>query len=189
HSEVVVVTRDRERLFCKIAGSFAMTGLNILSADVFTRGDNLVIDTFRVCTDRYEAATNALDRKNFKKTIAQSFQDENFNLRDALQQKQEKIIAPVEDAEFPTRLTLDNETSREHTLLHIQTPDRIGLLYDITSCFADLNIVIAHSRITTEKGAALDTFYLTLPQIGKIVDPALQEKLLQALRGAIALQK
>src|SRR5213596_2613549 len=49
HSVVTFCTWERERLLAKIAGSFAVVPLNILSADVFSRGDNLVLAIFRVC--------------------------------------------------------------------------------------------------------------------------------------------
>ncbi len=35
-----------------------MAQLNILSADVFTRTDNLVLDIFRVCSTNFEAVTD-----------------------------------------------------------------------------------------------------------------------------------
>jgi [protein-PII] uridylyltransferase len=43
----------------------------------------------------------------------------------------------------------------------IQTPDRLGLLYQILRGFAELDVDIALSRIATEKGAAIDSFYVT----------------------------
>ena len=42
-------TWERERLLAKIAGSFSVVPINILSADVFPRGDNVVLSVFRVC--------------------------------------------------------------------------------------------------------------------------------------------
>src|SRR5206468_338756 len=43
HSVVTFCTWERERLLAKIAGSFSVVPLNILSADVFPRGDNVVL--------------------------------------------------------------------------------------------------------------------------------------------------
>ena len=45
-SAVIVVTWDRERLFARVTGSFAACGLTILKADIFTRADNIAIETF-----------------------------------------------------------------------------------------------------------------------------------------------
>ena len=69
HTEVLVVTWNRERLFSKIAGSFALAGLNILSANIFTRRDDVVVDTFRVCNERMEAVSHPVDREIFEKSL------------------------------------------------------------------------------------------------------------------------
>lgn len=185
HSEVVVVTWNRDRLFSKIAGAFAIAELNILSADIFTRKDDIVVDTFRVCTTRLEAVTNKVDRRTFETTLEVALQHDGYDFEKELAQKRRRQTGGLEGAEFPTRFHIDNEASEDYSLLNLQTPDRIGLLHDITSALADLGVGIYHSRITTEKGAALDSFYIAGADGGKITDKAEQEKILQTLRVAI----
>jgi [protein-PII] uridylyltransferase len=67
----------------------------------------------------------------------------------------------VADLEFPSRVSIDNHADPHFTLIEIQTPDRIGLLHDLLQCFSRSEIDIALSRISTESGAAIDTFYVT----------------------------
>src|SRR5262249_4536566 len=47
-ADLVVVTRDLPGLFSLIAGSLAAHGVNIISAQISTRGDGIAIDTFQV---------------------------------------------------------------------------------------------------------------------------------------------
>ena len=68
-----------------MAGSFSSAGLNILGADVFTRGDSLVLDIFRVCTPRHEAVTDAKEMAQVEKRLAQSLEAEEFDFQPYLE--------------------------------------------------------------------------------------------------------
>ena len=46
--------------------------------------------------------------------------------------------------------------------MDLQAPDRAGLLYLVADFFTENGIQVLSARVTTEKGAALDTFYLCL---------------------------
>jgi [protein-PII] uridylyltransferase len=58
-SELVVATGDVPGLFSLIAGTLAAQGINILSAQIHTRADGIVIDTFQVNDPFGEAVTEA----------------------------------------------------------------------------------------------------------------------------------
>src|SRR5207302_554643 len=70
---------ERERLLAKIAGSFAVVALNILSADVFSRGDNLVLAIFRVCDTNARPVTNPRDFELVEQTLRRALEDETFD--------------------------------------------------------------------------------------------------------------
>ena len=75
-----------------------------------------------------------------------------------------------------------------YTLVDIVTPDRLGLLYSLLRGFGSLEIQISLSRITTEKGAAIDSFYVTDTEGHKLkgsdVLVNLQQTLWRASQGA-----
>jgi [protein-PII] uridylyltransferase len=79
----------------------------------------------------------------------------------------------------------DNESSPDHTLMHLRAPDYLGLLYDVAATLAAHRIAINTARITTEKGAALDTFYLTTADGKKIEDRARLRRLQKAVIAAL----
>jgi [protein-PII] uridylyltransferase len=178
HSLVTVVTWDRERCFARITGAFAASGLSILSADINTRDDNIVIDTFRVATDRLEAIVDPRDKKTFETNLNLAFGRTDYEFT-TLSPSANKPLPGFEDAEFPTRIYFDHKSSRDYTLLDIQMPDQVGLLYRVACCLADNKIDIGFARITTEKGAALDTFYITDADGNKIMDDETIRKITQ----------
>ncbi|MFM7374840.1 MAG: ACT domain-containing protein, partial [Chthoniobacterales bacterium] len=65
-----------------------------------------------------------------------------------------------QEAEIPTRIFVDNRGHPSFTIVDIQTPDRIGLLYELFGALADLGLSLELARITTEREVALDTFYV-----------------------------
>ena len=186
HSVVTFCTWERERLLAKIAGSFAVVPLNILSADVFSRGDNLVLAVFRVCDTNARPVTNPRDFELVEQTLRRALQDETFDFLPGIEKAklQTRRLAP--GIEFPTRIAIDNKTHPTYTLIEIQAPDRIGLLYDVLSCLDRENILIPLSRINTQAGAAIDTLYVVDGSAhGKITDSHRIRTIQQHLKSAI----
>ena len=87
---------------------------------------------------------------------------EDFYFQPLLQKaKRKQAFNLSQELDFPTRIAIDNDTHPVYTLVDIQTPDRLGLLYHLLRGFSEIDVNIALSRIATEKGAALDSFYIT----------------------------
>jgi [protein-PII] uridylyltransferase len=189
HTIASFCTWDVQQLLAKIAGSLAVVPLNILSADIYTRGDNLVLDVFRVCDMQNRAVTDPRDHALVEMTLRHALESNDFDFGPLLERALQKIPKRLgRELDFPTRVAVDNKAHRTYTLVQIQTPDRVGLLYDLLAAMGRLSISIALSRIITEKGAAIDTFYVADEATrGKITDSAqiaaLQTALQQAATG------
>ena len=84
-----------------------------------------------------------------------------------------------------TQIRFDNEASDTRTLIEIETEDRLGLLYAISETFAELQLDISAARIVTERGAAIDNFYVCELDGAKINLPARQTEIEKKLREAI----
>ena len=160
HTVMTFCTWERERLLAKVAGSFSVLPLNILSADIFPRGDNVVLGVFRVCDMNARPATDPRDFTLVEQTLRRALEDESFHFLPLIEKakRQSRRLAPA--IEFPTRIAIDNRTHPSYTLIEIQAPDRIGLLYDVVNCLDRENILIPLSRINTQAGAAIDTLYV-----------------------------
>src|SRR5438105_933096 len=186
HSVVTFCTWERERLLAESPRQFAVVPLNILSADVFSRGDNLVLAIFRVCDTNARPVTNPRDFELVEQTLRRALEDETFDFLPGIEKakRQTRRLAP--GIEFPTRIAIDNKTHPTYTLIEIQAPDRIGLLYDVLSCLDRENILIPLSRINTQAGAAIDTLYgLDGSTHAKITDPNRIQLIQKHLKNAI----
>jgi [protein-PII] uridylyltransferase len=95
-------------------------------------------------------------------TLRKALESEGFVLSPLLEQARKKgRRSPVADMEFPSHVSIDNQADPYFTLIEVQAPDRVGLLHDLLQCFSRNEIDIALARISTESGAAIDTFYVT----------------------------
>jgi [protein-PII] uridylyltransferase len=190
HSTVSLCTWDGQQLLAKIAGSFAVVPLNILSADIYTRGDNVVLDIFRVCDLQSRAVTNQEDIALVESTLERALADQRFDFAPLLEVARRQVMRKAGPKfELPTKIIADNKSHPAYTLVQITTPDRIGLLYDLLSALGQAGVSIALSRISTEKGVATDTFYVVDAGLrGKITNSdriqTLQRKLQQAAVGS-----
>ncbi len=191
HSEVMVTTWDRARSFVRTTQAFTRAGLSILSADIFTRSDNIVVDTFRVCTLRRTAVIETQAQDRFEAALAQSFGPDSVPAdmpnSDATNSVANARFLMESAAEMPTRVRFHPAASENQTVLDIETADRPGLLFTIASWIADQSLRVEFARITTEKGAAFDTFYLSDSDNNKITDrtrlATLTQSLAEKLRG------
>lgn len=171
HSTVSFCTWDRRQLLSKIAGSFSVVPLNILSADIFPREDHAVLAIFRVCDMKERAITEERDRDLVESALSRALQVETFEFATLLEQTRDLQRRRVQELEFPTGIAIDNKAHPGYTLIQIETPDRVGLLYDLLSALGHEGVKICLSRISTQKGAAIDTFYVNDATTGgKITD-------------------
>ena len=172
HSVVTFCTWERERLLAKVAGSFSVVPLNILSADIFPRGDNVVLGVFRVCDTKVRPVTDQRDFALVEQTLRRALEDEKFDFLPLIEKAKRQIHCLTPGIEFPTRIAIDNKTHPVYALIEIQAPDRLGLLYDILTCLDRENLLVPLSRINTQTGAAIDTLYVVDRSTrGKITDP------------------
>lgn len=193
YSLLEVCCWDRHLLLAKVAGALASRNINILSADIYTRTDNLVIDIFRVCTTDFKPVTSMRDIKAVEKLV-----DEEFDITKPFTDFRTLIAKSQQDSLFreaspvfqlPQRAFVSNELSPVHTVLEIQAEDRIGLLFDVFTTIGELDIEIVHARISTQQGAAIDSFYLVDEATGeKIKSPQRLRQLGAGIRKTLNLE-
>jgi [protein-PII] uridylyltransferase len=184
---VKICTWDRAGLFSKIAGSLSAAGLNILNAQIFTRSDGIVLDTFLVVDVHSGNLPSFEQRDRFEQILTSTLTGEDVDLP-ALIARQRGVQTPYagySGEHIPTQILFDNDASETRTFIEVESEDRIGLLYAIVHSLSELQLDISAARICTEKGAAIDSFYIHEIGGGKVVSQERQQGIEQRLRKAI----
>ena len=184
-SKVTVCTKDRPGLFAEIAGTFASQRVSVLSAAIFTRSDGVAIDSFHVVdanSDGPLASTKwAVVKENLRKVLRG-------------ERRVAELIRRAERSPLATRramlslrrsVSFDNGVSATHTVIDVQAPDRVGLLYDIASMFFGLGLNLSLARVATDARQARDAFYVTDTAGAKITDPLRIEEIRGKIEGVL----
>src|SRR5436190_320696 len=182
-SDLVVVTRDLPGLFSLIAGTLAAHGINIISAQISTRGDGIAIDTFQVNDPTGETITSPV---HWRRTLAalRSVLTGEESVDALLERRRAAGRLPTVVPESP-RISIDNTLSDAFTVVEVRCPDRLGLLYLITRTLSACGLDIGSARIATEIDQAYDTFYVHDGQGRRVEDPDALERLRQTLEQAL----
>jgi [protein-PII] uridylyltransferase len=186
YTAVKVCTWDRHGLFSKIAGSFTAAGLNILNAQIFTRNDGIILDTFYVIDAKTGLLAGKDERDRFEKFLNQSLTGEiDVSALIAWKSVAQPLYQSLAGERIPTVIRFDNETSDTRTVIDLETEDHVGLLYTISQVLAELDLDISVAKISTEKGAAIDSFYVSERDGGKVLSAERQREIERELTAAI----
>jgi [protein-PII] uridylyltransferase len=80
-------------------------------------------------------------------------------------------VSPLPQKPLPrlaTKVVIDNESAREHSVIDVFTADRVGLLHTLSRTFFDLGLSVDLARITTEGHRAADAFYVRTSTGGRV---------------------
>jgi [protein-PII] uridylyltransferase len=186
---VNVVTWDRAGLFYKLAGAMSVAGLSILGAKVISRTDHIAIDTFYVVEPGRGPVQSASAQEKFAKTIEEALVA-NRDLLPDIQAQARKFAATrylstsngeTLQSSFPPTVEVYHELSMQRTIVEVQARDQIGLLFRLAKTISDHGFDITFARIGTERGVAIDTFYIE----GADKEPSIAPERLLALRSAL----
>jgi len=185
--EYAVITHNEltPGIFSKIAGVMAGSGLQILDAQILTRADGIVVDTFQVTDPDYQGEPPAERRQTVGERIASVLKGWD-HVDDVLRRGARlKLTRPMPKAREATEVRIDNETSDGFTIIDVFADDRQGLLYIITNAIFQLGLSIHAARISTRLDQVADVFYVTDLYGKKLDDHEQVERLRRGIETAI----
>jgi [protein-PII] uridylyltransferase len=190
HTRIGICTQDSRGLFRQITGVLTAQGINILSADIKTRDDGIVIDMLTITETESENNTQQsvpLERCNqLAETLTQIWGTEKS--LDAWLAKARNISLNqlclserIKPQIHQTEIQVNNDDSDQATILEIRTRDRVGLLFSITDAFYQLGLDLRLAKIFTQPTVAIDSFYVTEQDGSKILSGVRIEEIKQVL--------
>ncbi|GAB4260522.1 MAG: [protein-PII] uridylyltransferase [Deferrisomatales bacterium] len=185
YTEVLLVTRDRPGLFAHVAGLMAAHRINILSAVLNTRTDDWVVDVFHVGPPRGDPEIPPARWRRWREDLI-SVLSGRLELDRVVGRKLRRPPGLRRPQPWVgVRVHVDNRASRRFTVVDLQAPDRLGLLYDVSRTFTGQGVSIRLAKIATNIEQVADSFYVERVGGGKIEDPEAIARLEAALRAAV----
>ncbi|MEK6239509.1 MAG: HD domain-containing protein, partial [Planctomycetales bacterium] len=184
--EYTVATREgvTPGVFHKLAGALSSKGLEILSAEINTLSDNLVLDRFWVHDGDYADQPPEQRVADVNESLAQAARSE---APPALHQGRRygRYRSRPELVQLPTKVRIDNSTSDQYTIIDVFAADRPGLLYVIGRSLFELELSVSLAKIGTYLDQVVDVFYVTDSRHAKIEDRGRLKRIRETLRQSI----
>lgn len=161
-SVINIVTWDRAGLFFKLAAAITLSELTIVSTRAISRKDHISIDTFYVVDLEGNCVTDSKIKDKLKQKIEEILvYGKGFTKEIGKLEEQYSLDDSANlPSAFPASVDIYHELSLKRTIIEVKARDRIGLLFKIAQLINDKNFDISFARVATERGIAMDTFYV-----------------------------
>ena len=183
--ELTIACSDRPGLFVLLTGVLWANGINILSADIYTRSYGVALDILLV--DQIpdplqpERIWDTL-RKDLDRVLAGEISMEAFFRRKPPRTPLGRSkVAPRED-----RVSIDEDASDECSVIEVYTWERPGVLYTISQVLYSFGLSIQLAKISTPGAQVVDVFYVTDKAGRKIGDEGVHERLTRAMLSSLS---
>ncbi|HSL06339.1 MAG TPA: [protein-PII] uridylyltransferase [Nitrospiraceae bacterium] len=194
--EYTVITHDNltPGIFSKMAGVMAAERLDILDAQIITRDDGIVVNTFQASDPDYVGVPPEDRRVSVAERIIRVLKGEESLDQLLRQNTRLSAVHRLPVTHHATEVEIDNGICDRLTVIDVFADDTQGLLYVITHAIFELGLSVHAARISTRldddiqqslrtvgRHQVVDVFYVTDRDGGKVEDHAR----LEAIRSTI----
>ena len=180
--QLIVVSPDRPGLFSRVAGVLALHGLAVLEAAAYSDGNGMALETFRVQSSFTDEIIWDRVIVDLEKALDGRLAIEaRLAERSKTYRRGRRLPGVVTHPE----VLIDNNLSKDSTIVEVRAPDGSGLLYRITRALHELDLSVYSAKIETIGTDAVDSFYVRDGQDRKISDEEYLSEVRQALLNAL----
>ena len=185
-TEISIYTQDHLGLFARTCAGLALAGTSVQDARIVTTKDGMTVNTFLI---RSANSFSFIEDKNRISTLEDTIRKTISEERDPkiLMKEFKSIQIPSRKDSFiiEPRVLIDNLSSKTHTLIEINSKDKIGLLHTLASELFLMGLHISTARISTYGVRVVDVFYIKNMTGGKITEKhkidVIKSKLMKAI--------
>lgn len=173
-TQIFIRSPLRHNIFVAVTNALDQLQLNILDARIYGTASGFAMDTFYVLDENNSPIDN--NPQKIQRVIATITEELKLidNYGDIIKRRTPRQLKHFNT---PTRTSISNDLSHEHTILEVFSADRPGFLALLARIFAEANIELITAKITTLGERVEDIFFITDLEGNRISDPKLCESL------------
>ena len=176
---LTVVTDDRPGLFRRVTGALALSGIDVLDAQVASI-DGRAIEVYRVESSTGPVIAWERVESDLRLAIAGRLALwARLADKERAYARKVAVVSPIEPS-----VTFHHDDSEGATVVEVRAADGIGVLTKITSAFTEFDLTIVKAKVQTLAHEVVDTFYIQTTD-GEKLDPADAPELERALIHAL----
>jgi [protein-PII] uridylyltransferase len=177
-TKIFIHAQSKQNIFAATTSIIDQYNLNIQSARINSTISGYTMDTFYVLDQDGHALNN---HNNINQKITQSLLEEFDMIDNYSDIIQRRIPRQLKSFASKTRTSIHNDTSKEHTILEVISPDRPGFLALLARIFVEYDISVVTAKITTLGERVEDVFFITDSTGNRLSDPNICEQLQNAI--------
>ena len=170
-TKVSIYTQDHLGLFARTCAGLALAGTSVQDARIVTTKDGMTVNTFLIRpTNSISLMEDKTRLSTLVNTISKTISEERNPKVLMNEFKDIQIPSRKDSFIIEPRVLIDNLSSKSHTLIEINSKDKIGLLHTLASELFLMGLHISTARISTYGVRAVDVFYIKNMTGGKIIE-------------------
>ena len=162
-------------IFMKMTGVLAARGLRVLDAQIVTRPDGIVVDTFYVKDHDFSGEPTPARLEKVGKAIVSVLKGELSIEAFMEQNRRVSFRSRMPIRRTRTEVKIDSDTSDHFTVIDVFADDKQGLLHEIAKTLYDLGLSVHSAKIGTRLDQVVDVFHVTERNGNKVEDVRTRE--------------